>query len=828
MKLRPLPFAVLALFCGLMACPTPTEEIIPPMQDAGDEAFVHRLVPLLWGRQANSVRESAVLLQLLEQEGRAGLVRSMANHPDYIDRWSEFFMDAVFVNRTGERGNPRCYDLTQGGGDSAALAEFVRANDPEIGEFDVPWTMDDLMRSSLIADDISGVYRANLFAQMAKDIPYQGLEAAAVIRANLYGIFESTYLNRQMDCLTCHNSEDSATGSADPDLDRTWEIPGHFEKALFGSSEGRDEQEVSAFFRKHGVLAGYNIYLPQYDETETGCFGSNGPGCLGCACEEYVCGELPHCCEDNWTQDCVNLCRESEYGCIPGLPEDFSGCYALYGYPGCGGCGCEDEVCAQMPECCEISWTEQCAERCRVRTLSCADEAYPEIVPEGIAPWGMHHSCGVFTAEGQGDEDPMGVPGSFAGQSGDNVGIWQMERVLHRGINSLLDGLDVGDDLSVAEDEAFAWLVAASIAEDVWEETYGEGLTVANHFPRNQTQRDILWSLTDIFATSGFSVIELLVSITSDPLFNLIAPQDMAEGETPYNLDAVLNPWVVDNEDEESRRNSLGEIVHRKNPRVLVHSANHAMNWQDWPRFPADSDVGSEGQFQEDLGFFLKDSVHGFRGIDFQGVTAWEHIFGGCDVQWERADGCGRRLGPGCDGCACEPYVCTALPECCEVRWDQKCASFCPESPVGCQAPDDVPEPPLNWMEMIVRDAPAGATLEDGVLALKDRLLTNPSFDSPDEKAAIEALLSVPLETPLSSLSNVGEELRWMCSLFMASPQFQMVGAPITGLIGKDSVIQVEGTSSIELCESLGETLYGPGAYSCDSEGVITLTESAR
>ena len=811
------------MVCGLMACPTPTDEVIPPLRDAGDEAFVHNIIPFMWGRQAESVRESAILLQILEQQGRAELVRSMSKHPDYIKRWSEFFMDAVFINRTGERGNARCYDLSEGGGDGPELAEFVRANRPQDGEFGVEWTMDDLMRSSLLADDISGVYRANLFAQMAKDIPYQGLEAAAVIRANLYGIFESTYLSRQMDCLPCHNSENSATGHADPALDRTWEIPGHFEEALFGSSEGRDPLEVHAFFRKHGVLAGYDIYQPQYDETETGCHGSNGPGCEGCACEEYVCEQLPHCCTDNWTQDCVNVCRESDFGCIPGLPEDFSGCYALYGYPGCGGCSCEEEVCDMLPECCEISWTEQCAERCRVRTLSCADDVYVAPIPEGVSPWGMHHSCGVFTPAGQGDDDPMSVPGNFAGEAGENVGIWQVESVLHRGMDALLDGLDVGDDLSISEDEAFAWLVGTSIAEAVWKEAYGKGLTVANHFPRNQMQRDILWSLTDILTLEGYSLIELLVAVTSDPLFNLISPSEMEEGETPYNIDPIVDPWVVDNEDEESRRNSLGEVVHRKNPRILVRSANFAMHWQDWPRFPADSDVGSEGQFQEDLGFFLKDSVHGFRGIDFQGVTAWEHIFGACDVQWERADGCGRRLGPGCDGCACEPYVCTALPDCCEVRWDQKCASFCPESPVGCQEGDNVEEPPLNFMELIARDAPEGATVEDAVLALKDRLITNPSFDSDAEREAIAALLTVPLETPLSNLANLQEELRWMCSLFMATPQFQLTGAPITGLIGKDSLIQVEGTTSPELCEKLGSAMFGEGGYSCDAEGIISI-----
>ena len=46
---------VLLMVCGLMACPTPTDEVIPPLRDAGDEAFVHNIIPFMWGRQAESV-----------------------------------------------------------------------------------------------------------------------------------------------------------------------------------------------------------------------------------------------------------------------------------------------------------------------------------------------------------------------------------------------------------------------------------------------------------------------------------------------------------------------------------------------------------------------------------------------------------------------------------------------------------------------------------------------------------------------------------------------------------------------------------------------------
>ena len=48
-----------------------------PICDAGDEAFVRRLLPQLWGRHARSVRELDLLVQVIEQSDRATLVRAM-------------------------------------------------------------------------------------------------------------------------------------------------------------------------------------------------------------------------------------------------------------------------------------------------------------------------------------------------------------------------------------------------------------------------------------------------------------------------------------------------------------------------------------------------------------------------------------------------------------------------------------------------------------------------------------------------------------------------------------------------------------------------------
>ncbi len=78
----------------LVACPSeeelPPEEILPTeydltlldTNDAGDEAWVERIIPALWGRGPSGVEEVRVLVDLVEQSSRADVVRAMANSPD--------------------------------------------------------------------------------------------------------------------------------------------------------------------------------------------------------------------------------------------------------------------------------------------------------------------------------------------------------------------------------------------------------------------------------------------------------------------------------------------------------------------------------------------------------------------------------------------------------------------------------------------------------------------------------------------------------------------------------------------------------------------------
>jgi hypothetical protein len=141
--------------------------------------------------------------------------------------------------------------------DDGELARFVRDHSPEEAEgYETPGGTGDLIRSSLVANDISPVFRAQLFSQLASKVINLDNPGANLTWRQIYGdIFMDRYLGRNMQCLECHNSEFSVTGHSDPNLDRTWEMPGHFEAAVFGQAIGRAPRDVWAFFRVEGVLS---------------------------------------------------------------------------------------------------------------------------------------------------------------------------------------------------------------------------------------------------------------------------------------------------------------------------------------------------------------------------------------------------------------------------------------------------------------------------------------------------------------------------------------------------------------------------------------------
>jgi hypothetical protein len=345
----------------------------------------------------------------------------------------------------------------------------------------------------------------------------------------------------------------------------------------------------------------------------------------------------------------------------------------------------------------------------------------------GQAVYGWSQTCGSFQVPQQ--DDPLGIDTYFGSirstpddpNRGRRASVWDLERALHRGIDRLAaHGLTrmSGDELA-DPDEALAYLVAQNVVEKVWTEVMGSRLTIANYFPRTQDQRDVLYGLTEHFIATHFSLKTLLLDILAHPAFNLKAP-DEGCGTAAYEVPRIFDPWTISEKDLGKRGNSPGDAVFAIASRPLRRGLHRAMEWPFAPEYPFNA---TEETFQLAIGFFLKDAEQGFRGLDFQGRLIWESVYGAC-------------------------------------------------KPLGAN----------DLIAKIVAGAAAspGATVGDGVVALKDRLVGEPWVDPVAEKAQIEALIGTTLED--TNLVGLDGRLRSLCGVLVSTPQF-MLG----GIVSKDT-----------------------------------------
>jgi hypothetical protein len=319
-------------------------------------------------------------------------------------------------------------------------------------------------------------------------------------------------------------------------------------------------------------------------------------------------------------------------------------------------------------------------------------------------------------------------------------------------------------------------MIAARFVDRVWAEAFGRPLTISHGFPRNEAQRDRLASLSDAFVDGGYSLVDLLVAVTEDPLFNQPLPMDV-EGESTYYWPTVVDPWSVEAEDEELRANGLGDAVHRSDPRVLLRSARSALGWRAPEGFPITT-ASFHGGFQARIGAYITWSEPGFEGIDFQWLSAWESRFAECvEPAWELVGG-GCDAAPdrdGCPGCDCFAGVCEERPQCCSGPWDAACAESCRRfnaCPVDESRADD-------WIDGLVAVAEEGeATWEAALVALKARLLTDPTLDDPDERALLAEVVGAGLGDLVADSPDAEAGLRAVCGAMLTSPQFLLKGLP--------------------------------------------------
>jgi hypothetical protein len=80
----------------------------------------------------------------------------------------------------------------------------------------------------------------------------------------------------------------------------------------------------------------------------------------------------------------------------------------------------------------------------------------------------------------------------------------------------------------------------------------------------------------------------------------------------------------------------------------------------------------------------------------------------------------------------------------------------------------------------------------------------------------LEALVGTSLDTPIGGLANAAEALKWACSSFLASPQFQLTGVPTGAAIGTHPRLRGPGQTFEESCNALAAEL-PPDALVCSA-----------
>lgn len=696
---------------------TPDASPPPTFDECNDDdsAFVRNAYLAVLGHRPRSSAEVKVYTDIMSQVralADAGetvpaaeevVVRALTDHDRYIERWSEQILDALRVPRIEDQTMESCYSRGHRTPDNGELAAYVRDNPGSTSGSDGlgSFTMLDLLHSALRLDDLSPVYRGHLYTLVSRPIPAANVPPvqAELARREDFGlVFDSAYLNRDIVCLGCHNSEFSVTYNPDPMLNRHWAMPGFLEKSVFGQSGGIEVERAHAPFRFS-------------DFAVNGITGNNG-------------------------QD---------------------------------------------------------------------------------RPWDWSPYCGAFRPIGL-SPDPADIDGLFASLSGNTMNVYELEEALGRGFDLLAqNGLEIMGAGDIADpDTAFAYLTAAAIVEVVWREVVGSPLTIANYFARTEESRDLLTELTDEFVANRFSLKELLIDIITSPYFNRTPPEEGC-GVGPYNMPPVYDPWVISDADPERHLNSTADGVATLSARTLLRSAYRALGWKT-PRFqnfpelpreyqfcnsiscgqmdslcqsdfeccathqlecadPADAEEPSSGEertFLREIGAFMKNGERGFRGLDFQARLAWEDRFA----------------------------TCTKL-----------------------SADADFIEVLTGFVSF------SNAPVSEVVLAVKDRFVNEPFIDDTvgptgiSEAQAIEAILGLPLTTPISTIPDLDTRVRSLCGVLLSSPQFLLSGMAPRG--GDIPSITLTEAAYFTICADLeGRGLIGDLQVSCDVDA-LTITVGA-
>lgn len=238
---------------------------LPPTCDAGNDAWVQRVFPYVLGRKPHGAHEVQIWSRLADEQGRPAVIRALAESPEYADWWRIQISDMVYAQRSGNFTDLNCFDVPLLTSHDGSLTELLRTAGPTEERYSAEFNMADVILDSLAADNVAAIYQANLFARLnltSANCATDPVAIETIIRGYHGNQLLQLYLDRNLACMSCHNSEYSVTDNPDPALDRAWGRGALFERALFGDSSGpADPVAYLAMNKGFGVVSSfYSFY----------------------------------------------------------------------------------------------------------------------------------------------------------------------------------------------------------------------------------------------------------------------------------------------------------------------------------------------------------------------------------------------------------------------------------------------------------------------------------------------------------------------------------------------------------------------------------------
>lgn len=752
---------------------------MPEADDEGHATFAREAIKVLLGRPARGADEVEVVADIAKLLGRDVAVKMLMKETEFVDTWAENLVDLLQVQREDGSSlaaqDQSCWGAPTRANPDPAIATWVRDHGPTDGGAPPVWNMTDLLRSAIAIDDLSPVYRTYLFTlSMRRGPPLSGNPAVAeaLSRVELSSRFLRIYLNRNIACLRCHNPTYSASNKTDSGgnivWQRTWTIPGHPEKALFGNYYDAD----TVLNRLRPIMRGD----VRKEKTPSSTFGIQPWGIAqSCATDSFngSPANSPPTHEGFQTQAGSN--PGAGFGSIDGT----SGPASLFELEAALRAGINDlkDGYARLPPGNPILPPDQklyCdavqvfASKCVVchsppsppggLALSTNDPAsqligvnttatpQPPNLPKRVVPGDTVHSE-LWRRVANNIMPPGGLPPAPPGTERPAIENWIAGGAAHTNDTSTCNTSTIPE---VHPDEALAFLTAANLVDGIWMAAMGYHLTIDNGFSRNSQQRDMLWNLTEYeFLPKSWSLKTVLTKILASNWYARRAPS-ISQGTPAYDLPPILDPWIVadptqvSNPPPHQRYNGQGELVDRFRVNTLLRNIGASLAWKAPRRFPGG---GYPSPLDQDLGQYISPLTPGFRGINFQSLLALESQTGLC-VKTGRAVGADDWIDKVVDGIVTFNTANAGAPITLGEAWSMLKDRLLQDPSINASLPSGL------------SSTPGATTEQQAVLAFLNQNLNIPGGISLNTSAG--ALTTNQLRT----------KLREGCGILVKSPQF--------------------------------------------------------